>query len=211
MYKTKLMSASILLSPEGEAQGNGVDIETDDSPANVLGEKDGIQYVKHEFKVSRTGDASPITGFGFASPSFANVTQMIEHFNGLCIAQNKEDLNGDKIVLDLAMGSLLSKQRIRVKAATPSVGDAGFKTENDIANYFDKKSQEDPEKLLFSIDDASQWIPGIRELSKTKQRDNKLVSIKELIAKIDKEKGIGMGAKDPEVSKLILEMLTQLM
>lgn len=189
-----------------------VEVEAEDeTPVEVVvGEVNGLKFGKQEFKVSRNGDETPITGFGFATPLFESPEQFIAYYDALCKAQGKADMNGSKLILDLAQTALEGKLRIRVKAGTPKVGDAGYPTQTEVANWYDAQAKDNEHKLLFSVKEASNWIPGIRELSKSKQRDAKLLSIKELIAKAmatgkTQEEAVNV----PEIQAALFELATK--
>jgi hypothetical protein len=191
-------------TPEAEGEE---EVETSNQ---VIGNKNGVDFTRQEFKASKkAGKKSPLTGFGFPSPRFAFASQVISHFTEIAKKQNKEadllDKNrpnlsvGEIVLLDLFHTALENKLRIKVKAGEPSFK----KTEEEKAHY-DAKAAKDPQKLLISIDDAYNYLPGIRELSEKALREQKMQKVKELMGTP------GYGPTHPEVQKLLLEIATSL-
>lgn len=214
MNRINLMAicAFAMLTPDG-TDGGGLTGDTNANEAGATDETndavkelttiDGIKYVKEEFKVSRaSGQATPITGWGFAKPCYPTTQAAIEHLDALIKEQGKEGITGEQIVLDLMDTALSGKLRIRVKAATPSVGDPGFKTQDDVNAWFTKKEEGNTDKLLFTPEEAHNWIPGLRELSARKQLEAKMEQVKDMITKL--------GPTHPDVQKMLVDIATSM-
>lgn len=192
---------------DGEGQGNGGgEVPPTTTPATpevpkpvtevIVGTKDGVKYLRQEFKVSKkSGTATALTGWGFAVPKFTSLSQAKDHFDKLAKEQNRADINGENIILDSLQSALEAKLRIRVKNSVPNFTKAG---EED--DYFEGKAKKDPTKLLFNIDEASTWLPGVRELSMKKQVDEAMKKVTDMI------KDKNFGPTHPEVQKLLLEV-----
>jgi hypothetical protein len=185
--------------------GNNSGDEEDAEGDTIIGEINGVNVKKMEFKKSKkTGTASAITGFGFPSLCFGSPSEMVTHFENLAKSQGKSEISGKDVVLDLAQSAYDAKLRIKVMASIPKVGDSGYPTQAEVDAWFAKREENNPDKLLLTKEDVYSWIPGLRELSDKKLIQQTMEQVKALMFKP------GYGPTHPEVQALLVKVATQM-
>ena len=213
----------VVPEPAPVATATTKDSEADDesdTSDTIIATQEGLDFVASRFEVSKkSGVTTPITGWGFPSVRFHSVGEAVSHFEKICRKQNKttteekknekgEDITveipvtGEMVALDAIQTAYDSKLRIRVKSMTPNVGDDGYPTVDAVQTWFDGKQKDNPNKFLLTVEQVYEWIPGLRELSKSKQLELQVKSIRDLVAK--------HGANSPEAQAAIIKMATSM-
>ena len=177
------------------------DLSRPDVTEEVLEIKDGIKFIKKSFAATKAGKANPknvvLNGYSFAAPRFSTVSQFITHVDARLKEQNKhksqntdKGVTAEEVILDNLHSMMDNKLRTRVK----NTAQESFDAKKD-------KWNEGLANILFSVNDAYNWVPGIREPGAASL-------IKTLSVKIQEFQKQGIGMENPEFMKLLLELAT---
>lgn len=210
---------------------NEEESEPEDDSNVIIGTRDKYSFTRQKFSYNKkTGEASPLEGWGFASLKVTDIFDLMHHLDSLCKAQNKtitevksekdkdgkeievkvtRPLTGKEILIDLVQSAYDAKLRIKVKGTLPKVdaviNGTTVTKENynlHLEEYLKNRTENNPEKLLFSIDEAYNWLPGIREVSEKKKIIAEMQNIKSMIAQF--------GVSDPRVQEALIKIATSM-
>jgi len=159
----------------------------------------GIKVIRDDFGKS---EATPwIEGWGFPLAQFDSLEQFTNHVTSLCEKQGKKNkdgslISGDQIALDLIQTAYDAKYRMKIKNEYAS--DLKDKPAEAAAHY-ELKAEKNPDKMFTTVEDALNWIPGLREPSAKAQTT---LMVNELLALVQ-AKG---NPNDPEVLAKLLQL-----
>jgi hypothetical protein len=127
----------------------------------VLEIKDGIKFIELKYKKEKKHNPKNVNleGYTFAVPRFETISTLLTHLDARLKEQNKhksqdadKGVTAEEVLLDNFNSMVANKLRTRVK--------------NEMQEAFEQKKGEwntGRPNLLFNVQAAYSWVPGIRE------------------------------------------------